>query len=137
MNWLGEFPCKQIHALLHRSRVAADAFKYFFQSLRCTGQSVKRQRVSLWSGSSEVRISGRSNRTQCCQWLAYAAIFLRRKLCCPGAMTRRWAPSTRFTLRRNTTSIMKDLIRCHHWLRRDQSVETYLHHPKLSSFLIM
>ena len=32
------------------------------------------------------------------------------KLCCPGAMTRRWAPTTRYTLRRNTASIMKDLI---------------------------
>ena len=28
----------------------------------------------------------------------------------PGAMTRRWAPPTRYTLRRITASIMKDLI---------------------------
>ena len=27
-----------------------------------------------------------------------------------GAMMRRWAPQTRYTLRRNTASIMKDLI---------------------------
>ena len=27
-----------------------------------------------------------------------------------GAMTRRWAPQTRYTLRRSTASIMKDLI---------------------------
>ena len=36
--------------------------------------------------------------------------FLRKELCCPGAMTRRWAPPTRYTLRRNPASIMKDLI---------------------------
>ena len=36
--------------------------------------------------------------------------FFRKKLCCPGAMTRRWAPQTRYTLRRNTTSIIKDSI---------------------------
>ena len=35
---------------------------------------------------------------------------LRKELCCPGAMTRRWAPPTRYMLRRNTASIMKDLI---------------------------
>ena len=53
---------------------------------------------------------GRSNPTQCCQQLATAATFLRKELCYPGAMTRRWAPPTRYTLRRNTASIMKDLI---------------------------
>ena len=51
-----------------------------------------------------------TNRTQCCQRLATAATFLRKKLCCPGAMTRRWAPQTRYTLRRITASIIKDLI---------------------------
>ena len=59
----------------------------------------------LWSGRSEVQISGRSNRTQCCQRLATAATFLRKELCCPGATTRRWAPQTRYTLRRTTASI--------------------------------
>ena len=39
-----------------------------------------------------------------------AATFFRRKLCCPDAMTLRWAPPTRYILRRNTASIMKDLI---------------------------
>ena len=53
---------------------------------------------------------GRSNRTQCCQRLATAATFLRKELCCPGAMTQRWAPPTRYTLRRIRASIMKDLI---------------------------
>ena len=57
----------------------------------------KLQRVRLWSGRSEVQISGRSNRTQCCQRLATAAIFLQKKLCCLVAMTRRWAPQTRHT----------------------------------------
>ena len=68
-------------------------------------------RVRPWSGRSEVQISGRSNRTQCCLRLATVATFLRMELCCPGAMTRRWAPPTRYTFRRNTASIMKDLIR--------------------------
>jgi len=27
-----------------------------------------------------------------------------------GVMTRRWAPQTRYTLRRNTTSIMRSLV---------------------------
>ena len=66
---------------------------------------------------SEVQISGRSNQTQCCQRLATAATFLRKELCCPGAMTRRWAPPTRYTLRRNAASIMKDLI----WFDRSKT----------------
>ena len=37
-----------------------------------------------------------------CQWLATAATFLRKELCCPGAMSWQWAPQTRFTLWRNT-----------------------------------
>ena len=53
---------------------------------------------------------GKSNRTQYCQRLATAAT-LRKKLCCPGAMTWRWAPTTRYTLRRITPRIMKDLNR--------------------------
>ena len=63
--------------------------------------------LHLWS---EVQISGWSNRTQCCQRFATAAIFLRKKLGWLGTMTRRWAPQTHYTLRRITTSIMKDLI---------------------------
>ena len=45
----------------------------------------------IWSGRSEVQISGQSNRTQCCQRLATAATFLRKELRCLDAMTRRWA----------------------------------------------
>ena len=59
---------------------------------------------------SEVQISGLSNRTECCQQLATAATFLRKELCCTGAMTRRWGSQPRYTFRRNTTSIMKDMI---------------------------
>ena len=44
------------------------------------------------------------------QRLATAATFLQKKLCCPGAMTRRWAPTTRYTLWRYAASIIKDLI---------------------------
>ena len=72
---------------------------------------VKRQRARLWSGRSEIQIWGRSNRTQCCQRLATVATFLQMKLCCPDTMTRKWAPPTRYTLRRNAASMMKDLIR--------------------------
>ena len=32
------------------------------------------------------------------------------KLCCPGAMTRRWAPQIRYMLRRYKASITKDLF---------------------------
>ena len=35
---------------------------------------------------------------------------LNRKLCCPGAMTRRWAPQTCHTHQRITASLMKGLI---------------------------
>ena len=42
--------------------------------------------------------------------VATAAAFFRKKLCCPDAMTRRWALQTRYTLRRNTGNVMKDLI---------------------------
>ena len=59
---------------------------------------------------SEVQILGRSNRTQSCLRLATPTTFLQKKLCCPGAMTRRWASPTRYTLWRITASIMKDLI---------------------------
>ena len=39
------------------------------------------------------------------KWL----LFLRKELCCPAAMTRRWALQTPHTLRRITASIMKYL----------------------------
>ena len=44
------------------------------------------------------------------QQLATAATFLWEDMCCPGAMTQRCAPLTRYTLWRNTASIMEDLI---------------------------
>ena len=52
-------------------------------------------RVCLYSGKSEVQISDRSNRAQRCQRLA---------------MTRKWATQTNHTLRRDTASVMEDLI---------------------------
>ena len=48
--------------------------------------------IRLWSGKLEVGISGRSNLTQCCQWIATATTF-HNKLCCPGAMMRRRGPT--------------------------------------------
>ena len=39
-----------------------------------------------------------------------AATSLRKELYCPGAMTWRWGPPTRYTLRRITANITKDLI---------------------------
>ena len=48
-----------------------------------------------------------SVKLESCQWLATAATFLRKELCCPGAMSRQWAPQTRFTLRRNTARVIK------------------------------
>ena len=60
---------------------------------------------------AEIQISGRSNRTQCCQRLATAAAFLQKELCCPGTMLRRWALQTRYTFWHNTASIMKDLMK--------------------------
>ena len=38
----------------------------------------------------------------------------RKKLCCPGAITQRWSPPTRYTLHRITSSIMRDLIRLYY-----------------------
>ena len=60
---------------------------------------------------AEIQISGRSNRTQCCQRLATAAVFFQKELCCPGAMMWRWALRTRYTLWRNTANVIKDLIK--------------------------
>jgi len=53
--------------------------------------------------------SDRPNLTQRCKRFATAQ-HLRKQLCCLGAMTRRWAPQTHYTLRRNTASIMKGLV---------------------------
>ena len=75
-----------------------------------TGLLVELQRVCLWSGKSEVQIPGWSIWTQCCQWLATTSTFLRKELCCPGAMTRRWTTPSRYSLQRITAIIMKDLI---------------------------
>ena len=75
-----------------------------------TSQLDERWRFRFWSGKSEIQILSQTNWTKCCKRLATVATFLQKKLCYPGAMTRRWTPQTRYTLRRNTASIMKDLI---------------------------
>ena len=71
---------------------------------------------AVMCSSLERKISGtnldQSNRTRCCQRLATAEIMLRREMCCPGAMTRKLAPQIRYALRRNTASIIEDLIFC-------------------------
>ena len=65
----------------------------FVPTMTVEGQSVTgspdARCVHLWSPRSEVQISGRSNRIQCCLQLATAATFLRKTLCCPGTMTRK------------------------------------------------
>ena len=60
------------------------------------------------------------------QRLATAATFLWKELCCPGAMTWRWTPQTRYTLRRNTTSIMKNfvLLRFSIYSRKDSTTRS-------------
>ena len=78
-----------------------------FGSTGPVGRAVTR---SLWSGRSEVQVLGQSNRTQCCKRLAIAATFHQKELCGLGAAKRRWAPPTRYTLRRITASVMKDFI---------------------------
>ena len=50
-------------------------------------------------------IPGRSNRTQCRQWLVTAAIVFRS--CVAEALSHEYGPATRYTLGRNTSSIMK------------------------------
>ena len=87
------------------TRICKDWFMpdlFVYKIMLKTGQLVERFPVRLWSGGSEVQISGWSNRTQSCQRFATAATFVLKKLSCPGAMTRRWAPHTRYTLRRIT-----------------------------------
>ena len=61
------------------------------------------------SGAGGLRFKSRASQIgQCCQWLATATAFLRKKLYRAGAMTRRWVSETRYTLRHSTASIMKD-----------------------------
>ena len=55
-------------------------------------------------------ISRASQIRHCCQRLATAATLLLKEQCCLGAMTRRWAPQTRYMLQRITASIMKNLM---------------------------
>ena len=63
------------------------------------------------SGRSNFQISDRLNRTLYCQLLATAAKFVfksfQKELCCPESTTPWWVPHTRYTLRRNTASMIK------------------------------
>ena len=79
--------CLQNHSI---SKACIQWVKSFFFFKLHPGQEITR---SLLEQMSEVQILGRSNRTQCCQRLVTAAAFLRKELCCLGAMTRRWAPA--------------------------------------------
>ena len=77
--------------------------EYYFYHNRPVGRA---EPVCLRSGKSEIQISGRSNQTQCCH---------RCEISSNGAVLPRrndaeMAPQTRHTLRRNTASIMEDLI---------------------------
>ena len=65
-----------------------------------SGNELDSGTVGLGSNPGSVKLES-------CQRLATAATFLRKKLCCPGARSRQWAPQTRFTLRRNTARVMK------------------------------
>ena len=67
-------------------------------------------RVRLWNGRCKIQILGRSNRTQCFKRLATSVLFFQKKLCCLISMTWRYAPQTRYTLRRNTASVIEDLL---------------------------
>ena len=73
-----------IHLLLPERR---NSLTFWKTTSISTCQLVERQRLRLWSGSCKVQISGRSNRTQCCQRLATAATF-QKELCCPQAQWR-------------------------------------------------
>ena len=65
-----------------------------------SGNELDSGTVGLGSNPGSVKLES-------CQRLATAATFLRKELCCPGAMSRQWAPQTRFTLRRNTARVIK------------------------------
>ena len=83
------------------------SFIFVYQLYRPVGQAVTR---SAQRELFEVQILIRSNWTRCCQRLATTATFLWRKLFCPGAITWRRAPQTRYTLQSNTASVMKNSI---------------------------
>jgi len=57
----------------------------------------------VW-GRSKVQIPNRPHLAQCCKWFATASTSTQ------AAMRWRWAAQTRYTLQRNTASIMKGLV---------------------------
>ena len=75
----------------HSNRTPQRVFQTFFFRLfyvEPASWSSSNAFVSGAGGRSEVRISGRSNRTQCGQRLATAATFSRTEICCPQAQWR-------------------------------------------------
>ena len=86
------------------------------------GQLVEWLRVRLWSGGSEVQISGLSNRTQSYQRLATAKILFGKKLCLPRHNDAELGPANSYTLRRNKVSIIKDLI----WFKTVLEIQSLL-----------
>jgi len=62
------------------------------------------QRACSVCGRSRVRIPGRPNFTHCCKRFGTTPTSTQ------VAMSRRWAPQTRYTLRSNTASIMIGLV---------------------------
>ena len=54
---------------------------------------------------------GPAKSNRCCKRLIITAVvILRKKLCCPGAITRRWDAQARYKLWRNIANITNDLI---------------------------
>ena len=77
-----------------------------------------------------VEVQSRAGQIRHSQRFTTTASFLQRKLCYPGAMTRRWATQTRHTLRRSTATIMKherfDLIGGQEISRRAKAILRFL-----------
>ena len=100
-------------------------------------KKTKRMQYCVWFNQPEIWTSDLplQRLTRYSSTNATAATFLRKELCCPGAMTRRWAPQTRYTLQRYTESIMKDLIFTTRMLRSDRfRVFKSSSHPKSEGF---
>ena len=63
------------------------------------------------SGAEGLRFNSRAGQIECSVAKGSSPLrHLFERSCVPGAMTQRWASQTGYKLRRNTQSIMKDLI---------------------------
>ena len=72
-----------------------------------SSQLVKWQHVRFWSGRSEIEISSWSNHTTARH---HCYISLKGDVLPTGAMVRKWALQTCYTLHHNAASLVKDLI---------------------------